>query len=58
MVVVITLTIGLVIWITGWALGIKPFDAFMITLLLLLLATAWHIMAPGLKKLLRGQTEM
>lgn len=58
MAVIVTLTIGLVIWIGGYAFGIKPFDAFMVTMLLLLLATAWHIMAPGLKKLLRGQTEL
>jgi hypothetical protein len=56
--VIVTFTIGLVIWICGYAFGIKPFDAFMITILLLVLATAWHIMAPGVKKLLRGQTEL
>lgn len=58
MAVIVTLTIGLVIWICGYAFGIKPFDAFMITILLLLLATAWHVMGPGVKKLLRGQTEL
>ena len=58
MAVIVTFTIGLVIWIVGYAFGVKPFDAFMVTLLLLLLATAYHIMAPGMKRLLRGQTEL
>lgn len=58
MAVLVTLTIGLVLWIVGWAFGIKPFDAFLVTILLLLLATAWHIMGPPLKRMLRGQTEL
>ena len=58
MAVIVTLTIGLVLWITGYAFGVKPFDAFLVTILLLLLATAWHIMAPGLKRMLRGETEL
>ena len=58
MVVLIALTIGLVLWITGYAFGIKAFDAFLVTILLLLLATAWHIMAPGLKRILRGETDL
>jgi hypothetical protein len=38
----LTLIAGLVIWIIGWAIGIKSFDAFLITLLLLIIAAAGH----------------
>jgi hypothetical protein len=38
----ITLIVGLVIWIVGWAIGIKSFDAFLITLLLMIMAAAGH----------------
>ena len=56
--VIITFTIGLVIWICGYAFGIKPFDAFLITILLLVLATAAHVMGPPLKRMLRGETQV
>jgi hypothetical protein len=38
----LTLIAGLVIWIVGWAIGIKSFDAFLITLVLLIMAAAAH----------------
>jgi hypothetical protein len=38
----LTLIAGLVIWIVGWAIGIKSFDAFLITLVLLIIAAAAH----------------
>jgi hypothetical protein len=38
----LTLIVGLVIWIVGWAIGIKSFDAFLITLLLMIMAAAAH----------------
>lgn len=38
----LTLIAGLVIWIVGWAIGIKSFDAFLITLLLMIIAAAAH----------------
>jgi hypothetical protein len=38
----LTLIAGLVIWIIGWAIGVKSFDVFLITLVLLLLAAAGH----------------
>jgi hypothetical protein len=45
---VVATTIGLVIWIVMWALGIKAFDAFMITVLLVLLGATMRIVAPYL----------
>ena len=55
MVSLVALTIGLVAWILLWALGAKPFDAFLVTLLILLPAAAWQIFGPGIKKML-GQS--
>jgi len=55
MTTLVALTIGLVAWIVLWALGAKPFDAFLVTLLFLLPAAAWQIFGPGIKKMM-GQT--
>ena len=44
----LTLVAGLVVWIVLWATGVKGFDAFMITILMLLVAGALHILAPFL----------
>ena len=46
--VLLTTIAGLVIWIVLWALGVKSFDAFMITTLMLVIAAAAHIVAPHL----------
>jgi hypothetical protein len=48
MLLLLTTTVGLVIWILLWAIGVKSFDAFLITLLLVLLAATWKLMAPSL----------
>jgi hypothetical protein len=42
-----TLT-GLVIWIVLWAVGVKSFDAFLITMVMVLLAATARIFAPFL----------
>ncbi|HEX4719658.1 MAG TPA: hypothetical protein VH300_14095 [Thermoleophilaceae bacterium] len=49
------LTIGLVAWILLWAIGWKPVDAFLITLLILLPVAAWQVWGSGIKKML-GQS--
>jgi hypothetical protein len=46
--VLLTLIAGLVVWVVLWALGSKGFDAFMITVLMLMIAAAGHIVAPHL----------
>jgi hypothetical protein len=48
MLLLLTTTVGLVIWIVLWAIGVKSFDAFLITLLLVLLAATWKLVAPSL----------
>ena len=44
----LTLIAGLVVWIVLWALGIKGFDAFMITVLMVLVAAGLRIVWPML----------
>jgi len=44
--ILIALTIGLVWWISAWALGIKSFDAFMLTALILVIAAAYYVVKP------------
>ena len=44
----LTLITGLVIWVVLWAIGIKSFDAWLIMLLLVLLAGAGRMLLPYL----------
>jgi hypothetical protein len=44
----LTFIAGLVVWIVLWATGVKGFDAFLITILMVLVAAAAHIIAPFL----------
>jgi hypothetical protein len=44
----LTLIAGLVVWIVLWATGVKGFDSFLITILMLLVAAGVHIVAPFL----------
>jgi len=39
---------GLVVWLVLWATGTKSFDAFLITILFVLIAVAVHIVMPFL----------
>lgn len=40
--------VGLVLWLVLWALNVKSFDAFMLTLLIILGAACARIIAPFL----------
>jgi hypothetical protein len=44
----LTTCAGLVIWIVLWALGVKAFDAFLITLLMVIIAGTARIVTPYL----------
>jgi hypothetical protein len=46
--VILTLIAGLVVWVVLWAIGAKGFDAFMITVLMLVVAGGAHLLAPHL----------
>ena len=48
--VVVALTIGLVWWVAATALGIKPFDAFLVTMGLTLLAATARIAMPFVRE--------
>jgi hypothetical protein len=52
MAVLVALTVGLVWWITAWAFGIKSFDAFLLTALLVVSAAAFQMTKPFLDQLL------
>ena len=52
MMVFVTLTVGLVIWIVAWSFGIKAFDAFLFTAFITLLAAGARIAQPFVKQAL------
>lgn len=52
MIVYVTLVIGLVWWIAAWAFGIKAFDAFLLTVAMVVGAAAYVIVKPHLDRLL------
>ncbi len=54
MIVLVTLTTGLVIWIVAWALGIKAFDAFLFTSIITLMAAGVQIAKPHLNRVFKG----
>jgi uncharacterized membrane protein len=52
LIVYVTLVIGLVWWIAAWAFGIKAFDAFLLTVLLVVSAQAYVMLKPFLDRML------
>ena len=56
MTILVALTIGLVWWVCAWALGVKSFDAFMVTALIIVIAAAWYVARPYVQSFLsRGE---
>jgi hypothetical protein len=51
--VLVTFTVGLMIWIALFAFGVKPFDAFLIPLFLLVIAATVHIARPYLERMIK-----
>lgn len=45
---VFTITAGLILWIVMWALGSKAIDAFMITIVIVLLGATARMLVPFL----------
>jgi len=45
---VLTTTAGLVVWIVLWAVGVKSFDAFLLTLGMIILAVTARMILPSL----------
>ena len=56
MAVLVALLVGLVWWITAWAFGIKAFDAFLLTLALVVGAAAFQMVKPFLDQILGRET--
>ena len=52
MIVYVTLVIGLVWWIAAWAFGIKAFDAFLVTVALVVGAQSYVMLKPFLDRML------
>jgi hypothetical protein len=52
MIVLVTLMVGLVVWLTAWAFGIKAFDAFLLTAAMVVGAAAYVIVKPFLDQVL------
>ncbi len=46
--VLLTVIAGLVVWVVLWALGAKGFDAFMITVVMVVIAAGVHLVTPHL----------
>src|SRR3954471_12708118 len=53
----LTTIAGLVIWIVLWAIGVKSFDAFLITFILVLLAATAKLATPYLPSGRSGRDE-
>ena len=54
--ILVAFTIGMVWWVSAWALGVKSFDAFMLTALIIVLAAAWYVVRPYVQSFLgRGE---
>ena len=52
MALLVTLTVGLVWWIAAWSLGVKAFDAFLVTVLMVVIAATARIYAPFVRQLM------
>jgi hypothetical protein len=52
MAIVVAFTIGLIWWVCAWAFGIKAFDAFLLTVLITLVAATAVIVKPFINQLL------
>ena len=51
--VLVAFTVGMVWFIIGWSLGVKAFDAFMLTMLITLVAATAKIITPTIQKFLK-----
>jgi hypothetical protein len=57
MAVLVALMVGLVFWITAWAFNVKAFDAFLVTVLLVVSAQAVSMLTPFVRRLLGREPE-
>ncbi|HLM08166.1 MAG TPA: hypothetical protein VK307_00550 [Thermoleophilaceae bacterium] len=50
--VLVTLAIGLIWWVTAWSFGIKAFDAFLLTVGMVVVAAAAMMLKPFMDQVL------
>ena len=50
--VLVVTVVGLVWWICAWAFGVKSFDAFMITIAMVLVSASVYIFKPYVDRML------
>ena len=50
--ILVALTVGLVWWIAAWAFGVKAFDAFLLTVFIVVCAAAYELMKPFINQAL------
>jgi hypothetical protein len=53
-IVFVSFTVGMVFWIVAWALGMKGFDAFLVTAFLTFSAAGVRLAQPHVERLLKG----
>jgi hypothetical protein len=56
MIVLVALLVGLVWWITAWSFGVGAFDAFMVTIALVVGAAAVMMVRPFVNQMLGRET--
>lgn len=54
MTVLVTFTVGLVLWVVAWAFGIKAFDAFMFAAFITFVAAGVELARPFIKQAVEG----
>jgi hypothetical protein len=54
MIVLVSFTVGLLVWMVAWAFGVKAFDAFLFTTLLTFAAGGVRIALPHVQRILNG----
>jgi hypothetical protein len=45
---IVSTTVGLVLWVILWAIGVKAIDAFLLTTLIILVAVGGRMLVPHL----------
>ncbi len=50
MAVLVAFTVGILLWITMWALGFKAFDVFLLVILFVVVAVAGRTITPFIKQ--------
>jgi hypothetical protein len=55
-IVLVALTVGLVWWLAAWSFGVKAFDAFLLTTMLVVTAATVRLASPFVNQLLGRET--